>query len=476
MSDSAPPDSRPSDSPPESSPPEPSGPNPSRLGPAVWITAACFIGLCASYAWASVASSSVAANLTLAVFQISMISIVIWQACEPFADAAQYLGEQWRIPSSVRGATLDAIASSLPELFTGLFFILYAMSTSVLEPGNRSDLHAGEGFGATIATCAGSAVYNMILIPAFCGIAIALTRHRKPVIEIHRTVITRDGFWFLVCEVVLVAFLFSKQLSWHLAAILLGLYLVYLVWLWVDARKYRLARTVAVQTLQSIDQPGEQQIHEALTNGGINATPSLIDYVDRELRSNGNGEEEEGDDEVDSAGMLFGRIQIPLRPSISYSLLVGSTAITAIACYWLVEVTVSIASTLDVPVFFVAVIVAAAASSVPDTLLSIGAAKRGDDDGAVSNAFGSNIFDICICLSVPLVAGIALNGGQPIDLLVDGKPMPGLFGLQVLLLTLTAITLGILSHRLQLTMRKSLLLVAMYLVFIAYAVLGSMGF
>ncbi|QDV40199.1 putative calcium/sodium:proton antiporter [Stieleria neptunia] len=459
-------DSAPSDSPPSHS----------RLGLAVWATIGCFIGLCASYGWASLAPTSVGANLTLAVFQIAMISIVIWQACDPFADAAQFLGEQWRIPSSVRGATLDAVASSLPELFTGFFFVLYAMNASVLAPPGEPGLHAGEGFGATIATCAGSAVYNMILIPAFCGIAIALTRHRKPIIEIHRTVITRDGLWFLVCEIVLVAFLFSKQLSWHLAAILLGLYVVYLVWLWMDARKYRIARSVAMETLQSIDKPDEQQIQSALTDHGINATPSLIDYVGRELRGDTPEDEEEGDEEVDSAGMLFGRIQIPLRPSISYSLLVGSTAITAIACYWLVEVTVSIATTLDIPVFFVAVIVAAAASSVPDTLLSIGAAKRGDDDGAVSNAFGSNIFDICICLSLPLIAGIFLNNGQPIDLLIDGKPMPGLFGLQVLLLTLTMITLGILSHRLQLTLRKSLVLVGLYLVFIGYAVLGSLGF
>ncbi|MDV6032835.1 MAG: hypothetical protein F9B45_22670 [Phycisphaera sp. RhM] len=454
--------------------PSDSPPSDTRFGLAVWVTAACFLGLCTSYGWASLAPASVAANLTLAVFQITMISIVIWQACDPFADAAQYLGEQWRIPSSVRGATLDAVASSLPELFTGFFFVLYAMNASVLAPPGEPGLHAGEGFGATIATCAGSAVYNMILIPAFCGIAIALTRHRKPIIEIHRTVITRDGLWFLVCEIVLVVFLFSKQLSWHLAAILLALYGVYLVWLWIDARKYRIARSVAIETLQSIDKPSDQQIQSALTDHGINATPSLIDYVARELR--GESDDEEGDDEVDSAGMLFGRIQIPLRPSISYSLLVGSTAITAIACYWLVEVTVSIATTLDIPVFFVAVIVAAAASSVPDTLLSIGAAKRGDDDGAVSNAFGSNIFDICICLSLPLIAGIFLNNGQPIDLLIDGKPMPGLFGLQVLLLSLTVITLAILSHRLQLTLRKSLVLVGLYLVFIGYAVLGSLGF
>ena len=109
--------------------------------------------------------------------------------------------------------------------------------------------HSGDGFGATIATCAGSAVYNMILIPAFCGIAIAKTRHTKPVIEIESSVITRDGFWFLACEIVLIGFLFQKQLSWHLAAILLCMYSGYLFWLALDARRYRVARAAVVEQL-----------------------------------------------------------------------------------------------------------------------------------------------------------------------------------------------------------------------------------
>ncbi len=419
-----------------------------------------------------------AAKLTLACFEVAMVSIVIWQACDPFADAAQYLGECWRIPSSVRGATLDAIASSLPELFTGLFFVIIVITAGeqdVAAGAVRDNVsRGGEGFGATIATCAGSAIYNMILIPAFCGITIALTRHRKPVIEIDRKVIARDGFWFLVCEVVLVAFLFLKQLSWHLAAVLLTLYAIYLAWLWIDALRYRAARREAVANLRAGKATDDDAIQYALMDAGINPTPGLIDYVRRELR-NETGSTDEIDD-GDTAGVLFGTFDVPLSGSVAAGILAVSTLVTALACYGLVEVTVSIADTLNVPIFFVAVIVAAAASSVPDTLLSIGAATRGDDDGAVSNAFGSNIFDICICLSIPLIAGIVLNDGRPIDLTVDGKPMPGLFGLQVLLLTLTAITLGVLSHRLQLTMKKSVFLVGLYLLFISYAVLGSLGY
>ena len=152
-----------------------------------------------------------------------------------------------------------------------------------------------------------------------------------------------------------------------------------------------------------------------------------------------------------------------------------STVIAAGACYWLVEVTQSTAHTLDVPLFFVAVILAAAASSVPDTFLSVGAAMRGDDDGALSNAFGSNIFDICVCLSIPLLVGSFLNGWQPILLTQDGEPMVGLSGLRILLCSLTMVTLLIMWHNRQLTKQKTYILIGLYGLFVAYAVAGSVG-
>jgi cation:H+ antiporter len=51
--------------------------------------------------------------------QTILLSVLIWQACDPFADAAQWVGQRFGIPGSVRGATLDAVASSMPEFFSG---------------------------------------------------------------------------------------------------------------------------------------------------------------------------------------------------------------------------------------------------------------------------------------------------------------------------------------------------------------------
>jgi cation:H+ antiporter len=48
-------------------------------------------------------------------------------------------------------------------------------------------------------------------------------------------------------------------------------------------------------------------------------------------------------------------------------------------------------------------VLSAAASSVPDTVISIKDAKKGNYDDAISNALGSNIFDISFALGLPLL-------------------------------------------------------------------------
>ena len=353
-----------------------------------------------------------------------VISILIWQASEPFADAAQWVGLTLKLPGSVRGATLDAIASSMPEFFTGVFFVILAL-VGVEE---AAAAQAGsEGLGATLATIAGSAVYNMVLIPAFCAIFISIYRKDDPAIKVQNEVVSRDGVWFLVIQGILVVFLCMDYLYWWMALVLIGLYGIYIWRLFAHARRYR-------------------HDYDPAAHGEL----------------------------IKEAKVLFGHYKIPLNKLSVPIILLLSTLIAASSCYWLVEVTMETAAQLQIPLFFVAVILAAAASSVPDTFLSIGAAKRGDDDGAISNAFGSNIYDICICFPIPLLVSAAITGWQPIPLTREGEAMEGLAGLRVMLSFLTIATLIIMWHRKELTRKKAYILCFLYLLFIAYAIAGSL--
>lgn len=433
-------------------------------GSVVWLIATLIAvigwGVCAVMNW----------QLAGLMFAVVLISIVIKEACDPFADAAQWVGDTFHIPGSVRGATLDAIASSMPELFSGIFFVVVAVVGA--EEADR--LAAGAaGYGSTIATCAGSAVYNMILIPAFCALMISFFRPSRPTIDIEDEVIARDGLWFVSCEIILILFLFNNQMDWWMGLVFLGLYAIYILQLFRDAKVYRKNMQLVMGRLQT--EGTQTKTHDVIAHlqqEGVRVTEPLVEKARQRLR----GEDEDEEDVPDSAGALFGFWGIPLSGLSVTLILLVCTCVAAAACYFLVEITYETAELLQVPAFFVAVIIAAAASSVPDTLLSIGSAKRGDDSGAVSNAFGSNIFDICVCLSIPLLVNSALNGWQPVSLLQEnGEPIEGLVGLRILLVVLTVVTLAIIWHNRQLTRNKAILLCLLYLVFIAYAVLGSLS-
>ncbi|HSG71501.1 MAG TPA: hypothetical protein VLA12_13855 [Planctomycetaceae bacterium] len=413
-------------------------------------------------------------TLAFLTMQVVVISIVIWQACDPFADAAQWIGETFRLPGSVRGATLDAIASSMPELFSGIFFVVVAVTGTAGGTQAEMEKAGAEGYGSTIATCAGSAVYNMILIPAFCALVISFTRKKRPTIDIEDDVITRDGMWFVGSELLLIVFLFQNSMEWWMGAVFLGLYAVYIYHLYWSAGVYRrkMDHLHGHLEVHGVEIEAETVI-ETLRNDGVRVSRALVLKAQVEVMEKLSDDQDEGPPET--AGVLFNLFGVPLNHATVWIVIGLSTIVSAVACYFLVETTLHMAVQLQVPTFFVAVIVAAAASSVPDTLLAIGAARRGDDSGAVSNAFGSNIFDLCICLSIPLFVNAYLTGWEPVSLTQDGKPMVGLTGLRLLLVILTALTLAIMWHKRQLTRTKALVLCGLYCVFIGYAVLGSLN-
>ena len=421
-------------------------------------------------------------HIAFLMSQVVVISLVIWQACDPFAEAAQWIGHRFHLPGSVRGATLDAIASSMPELFSGIFFVVVA----VMAAGDSEEALAragSDGLGPTVATCAGSAVYNMILIPAICALVVSYTRKHRPTIDVAPTVILRDGLWFLACEFLLIVFLFQSAMTWWMGVVLLAVYVVYVRFLYSDARRFQRAMHSVRRVLgDDAKNAPPQQIDETLRAEGESPSRALVAELHGRLSDVALGGDEadlDDDDEEeapDTAEVLFGLFSVPLGMVSVWAVILISTLVAAVSCYWLVEVTWATSEGLDVPIFFVAVILAAAASSVPDTFLSVGAARRGDDDGAISNVFGSNIFDICVCISIPLLICSGLNGWQPISLTQNGEPMPGLVGIRILLCLLTVVTLLIMWHKQQLTRRKAYVLCALYGVFVLYAVAGSLGY
>ena len=79
-------------------------------------------------------------GILIPLILISMCCLVIWRAGDGFMTASEYIGRN--LSDGVRGATINAVASSMPEVFTSFFF-LFIMKDA-------------EGFSGGIGTTAGS--------------------------------------------------------------------------------------------------------------------------------------------------------------------------------------------------------------------------------------------------------------------------------------------------------------------------------
>ena len=121
---------------------------------------------------------------------------------------------------------------------------------------------------------------------------------------------------------------------------------------------------------------------------------------------------------------------------------------------------------LDIPIMFVAVILASAASSVPDTIISMNDARKGNYDDAISNALGSNIFDICFALGFPLFLYTMING----PIIMHQEVINLSSELRMLLLLLTVLAFVVYIFRKSINTLQAFLLLGIYFVFTLYVI------
>jgi cation:H+ antiporter len=128
---------------------------------------------------------------------ISML--IIWRASDGFEAASGYIGHNFS--DGVRGATINAIGSSLPELLTVMIGLLLFIDK--------------DGFAMGVGTTAGSAIFNSAVIPA-AVIVTVITIGLATQVNVSKKVILRDGLWLIGCESAFI-FLLSKGVIewWH---------------------------------------------------------------------------------------------------------------------------------------------------------------------------------------------------------------------------------------------------------------------
>lgn len=136
--------------------------------------------------------------------------------------------------------------------------------------------------------------------------------------------------------------------------------------------------------------------------------------------------------------------------------------------YIMVDAATRFGCIMGIPTLFMGLVFLAAGTSIPDAFASMGAAKRGQGDMAVSNALGSNIFDILLGLGFPWL--LALLMGKPIVFLGVNRL---LYWVAILMTVLVAFMLAVVSTGWKLGSRLGGGLSVMYASYVLFALYRS---
>ncbi|MCS3901527.1 sodium:calcium antiporter [Methanococcus voltae] len=350
-------------------------------------------------------------DLPSSFMALVVLTLVINWGSSKLGDSLHTLGVKLHIPDSVRGATFDAVSSSFPELVTAL--------VAVLVYNQFSDVG--------LSTVSGSAIFNILIIPMFSIFfykAVKTSKNNKNsensensennTISVDKKTIIRDTLFYILSIGALIYFTLQGQYTQFSGYVLLAIYFAYVCILYSQYKSHK---------------------------KNIKSLKETVGYCDEEC-------EFEED-------MTYSEIMFWITAGIF---------IIWFSIDGLVQAAITLSNILNIPVFITSVIIVAACTSIPDTILSVNSAKRGDADGAIANAIGSNIFDICICLGVPMIiAGVVLP--------VDPSESLGVLAFVVL----SMITTSSLLLKNNVSKKDAYLMFFVYILFIVYIVAKTFG-
>lgn len=285
-------------------------------------------------------------------------SLLIMQFCNCFEQSSNYLGRN--LGAGAKGSLIDAIASSLPELLVTLMFVASGKPELIL---------------AGVAVAAGSSLFNSCLIPALSIFAAKDEEGNKvSSFSLDRKLAIRNGVWLLSAEALLIWFLGFNAFTMLMSGTMLTLYVAYVLHVIVDSKR------------SGNDGVSEYEFETLESKGMVSALLNFdFNYLLRKDKE--------------------------LTTRAAWVLLLLAVTGIALACHFLAVSIEGVADAVGIPVYFSAVILGAAATSIPDTIMSVKSAQRGEYEDAVGNAVGSNVFDILVSLGLPLFLYSLVEGG-----------------------------------------------------------------
>tara|TARA_Y100000766_G_C18898698_1_gene602266 strand:+ start:1067 stop:2188 length:1122 start_codon:yes stop_codon:yes gene_type:complete len=371
----------------------------------------------------------------LFAFFILVVSVYVMKKCSSSFDiAANFLTRG--IGEGIKGPTINAIASSLPELLISSLFLFY-----------YKDLN---GFSAGYATIIGSSAFNIAIIPVIAFLYV-FSYNREKIFNLNKVIIKQDTF-FLLGAIIVLSFGFFIGISFYLGILLISFYTIYIFFVLKTRKK-------------------------------LEKTAFMLKFIkENNLKLNNN--------------IVFGEHQFSFLSSIfnlklfrlffngkvnsftSIIVIAISVILIGSSCYLLVISTEKISHYLGINLFFGAFIIAAIASSIPDTIFSVQDAQKDKFADSFSNAYGSNIFDICIGIGLPILIYTSIYGSISMSIPIERLGWIGnyflngdLFVWSLLVLFLFTLIISAIYYFKSLNIKSSILIFLLYVLFLASLIL-----
>lgn len=321
------------------------------------------------------------------VVVILAATFFIWLGSGWLESSAEHLSSYYGLPAVVQGSVVVAVGSSFPELSSVVFTALNGV------------------FGMGIGAVVGSAIFNILVIPAVSGITI------DGPLDSNRTLVYKEAQFYMVAVSALI--------------VTLALAVIYF--------------------------PEENTSLVGTINRPLAIAPMLLYgvyvFIQWQDISDHDAERETDLNVLKQWGRLAVGLVVIL---VTVEQLVGSVE--------------SLNQTFGVPEFLAGVTIVAGATSLPDTLVSVRAAREGKGVTSLGNVLGSNTFDLLV--AIPL--GILIAGSAPVNFAV-AAPMMGVLTVATILLFM------MLRTDLVLTKVESYSLLGTYLLFVVWMIAETVG-
>jgi len=291
--------------------------------------------------------------MLISILMIIVGFILLIKGADFLVDGASGVAKKFKIPEMIIGLTIVAMGTSMPELMVSL--------SSALE--GHSDISLGNVIGSNLA--------NILLILGICA--------WMKKINIPKATRRIENPLSLIITIILFALCLNggsmKNISQGEGILLLLLFVAFLIYLFVSAKKSKDNENVAV-----------------ITNKVEDSNEVAENNLDSENK-------EQQKDKLDKDKIVLNRNTI--RTFILDIIKIGLGIFgLKYGADFVVDHAVNVATIMGISEKIIGVTIIAVGTSLPELVASVTAVMKGENNMAVGNIVGSNIFNILLILGV----------------------------------------------------------------------------